>query len=232
VLYAIKKKQDMNKETVLIVGSSGHAKVIIDIFEKEGKYEILGLLDAYRNIGEETLGYMVVGKEENLPDLLLKNPNCKLFVAIGDNWIRQKVVNKIIDIVPNIDFASAIHPSAQIGKNVRIGKGVAVMAGAVINSDTIIEDFTIINTKASIDHDSKMLKFSSLAPNVTVGGNVSIGEFSAISIGATIKHGVSIGNHTVIGAGALLMKSCGDNLVMYGVPAKEIRKREIGEKYL
>jgi len=106
------------------------------------------------------------------------------------------------------------------------------MAGAIINSDTIIEDFTIINTKASIDHDSKMFKFSSLAPNVTTGGNVSIGEFSAISIGATIKHNISIGNHTVIGAGALLMKNCGDNLIMYGIPAKEIRKREKGEKYL
>lgn len=222
----------MNKETVLIVGSSGHSKVIIDIFEKEDKYKILGLLDAYRNIGEETLGYKVVGKEENLPDLLSENPNCKLFIAIGDNWIRQKVVNKIIDIIPNIDFASTIHPSAQIGKNVRIGKGVAIMAGAIINSNTIIEDFIIINTKASIDHDSKMSKFSSLAPNVTTGGNVSIGEFSAISIGATIKHGISIGEHTVIGAGALLLKNCGDNLIMYGFPAKEIRKREKGDKYL
>lgn len=222
----------MNKETVLIVGSSGLSKIIIDIFEKEGKYEILGLLDAYRNIGEETLGYKVVGKEENLPDLLSKNPNCKLFIAIGDNWIRQKVVDKIIDIIPNIDFASTIHPSAQLGKNVKIGKGVAIMAGAIINSDTIIEDFTIINTKASMGHDCKMLKFSSLAPNVTTGGNVSIGEFSAISIGATIKHGISIGNHTVIGAGGLVMKNCGDNLIMYGIPAKEIRKREKGDKYL
>lgn|SRR3989338_4398637 len=224
----------MNKPTVLIVGSSGHSKVIIDIFEKEGKYKILGLLDAYRNIGEETLslGYNVIGKEENLPELLLENPNCKIFIAIGDNWIRQKVMNKIVDIIPTIDFATTIHPSAQIGKNVRIGNGVAIMAGAIINSETSIGNFTIINTKASIDHDSKMFEFSSLAPNVTTGGNVSIGEFSAISIGATIKHGISIGKHSIIGAGALLLKNCGDNLIMYGVPAKEIRKREIGEKYL
>ena len=30
----------MNKPKVLIFGSSGHAKVVIDIFEKEGIYEI------------------------------------------------------------------------------------------------------------------------------------------------------------------------------------------------
>ena len=222
----------MSKQKVIIVGSSGHSKVIIDIFEKEDKYQIIGLLDAFRKIGEETLGYKVIGKEDDLPDLASRNPNCKIFIAIGDNWIRKKVRDKIVNIIPNIDFATTIHPSAQIGKNVRIGKGVAIMAGAIINSDTIIEDFTIINTKASIDHDSKMLQFSSLAPNATTGGSVTIGEFSAISIGATIKHGVSIGNHTVIGAGALVMKNCGDNLIMYGIPAKEIRKREKGDKYL
>lgn len=182
----------MNNQNVIIVGSSGYSKVIIDIFEKENKYQIVGLLDAYRNIGEETLGYKVIGKEDDLPVLLSKKSNCKIFIAIGDNWIRKKVMNKIIDIVPNIDFATTIHPSAQIGKNVQIGKGVAIMAGAIINSDTKIGDFTIINTKASIDHDSKMLKFSSLAPNVTTGGNVSIGEFSAISIGATLNTGYQL----------------------------------------
>jgi len=222
----------MNKQNVLIVGSSGHSKVIIDIFEKEGKYKIIGLLDAYRNVGEKTLGYKVVGKENNLPDLLNEHPNTKIFIAIGDNWIRQKVKEKILAIIPNIDFATTIHPSAQIGKNVIIGKGVAIMAGAIINSDTQIGDFTIINTKASIDHDCKMFNFSSLAPNSTTGGNVLIGEYSAISISATIKHGISIGKHTVIGAGALLMNDCGDNLIMYGIPAKKIRTREIGEKYL
>lgn len=222
----------MSKQNVMIVGSSGHSKVIIDIFEKEGKYEIIGLLDAFRKIGEETLGYKVIGKEDDLPDLLSKNPNCKLFIAIGDNWNRGEVRDKIVGIIPTIDFASAIHPSAQIGKNVRIGKGVAIMAGVIINSGTVIEDFTIINTKVSIDHDNKVFKFSSLAPNATTGGNVSIGEFSAISISATIKHGISIGKHTVIGAGALLMKNCGDNQIMYGIPAKEIRKRNIGDKYL
>ncbi len=206
----------MNKQTVLIVGSSGHSKVIIDIFEKEEKYEIIGLLDAYRKIGEETLGYKVVGKEDDLKELLNEYPNTKIFIAIGDNWIRKKVSEKILAIIPNIEFATTIHPSAQIGKNVTIGKGVAIMAGSVINSATQIGDFTIINTKASIDHDSKMFDFSSLAPNSTTGGNVSIGNYSAISIGATIKHGISIGKHAIIGAGALLMNDCEDNLIMYG----------------
>lgn len=80
----------MDKQKVIIVGSSGHSKVIIDIFEKENKYQIVGLLDAYRNIGDETLGYKVIGKEDDLPILLSENSNCKIFISIGDNWIRKK----------------------------------------------------------------------------------------------------------------------------------------------
>ncbi len=149
----------MSKPKVVIVGSTGHSKVIIDIFEREGKYQIIGLLDTFRKIGEETLGYKVIGKEDDLPDLLLKTPNCKIFIAIGDSWIRKKVMDKIINIIPDINFATKIHPSAQIGKNVQIGKGTAIMAGVIINSSTSIGDYTIINTKASVDHDCKVLNF-------------------------------------------------------------------------
>ena len=222
----------MNKKTVLIVGASEHSKVIIDIFEKEGKYEIAGLIDDSRKIGGETLGYKIIGNESDLPNFHLKYPNWKLFIAIGDNWVRHNVVNRIIHKIPDIEFASAIHPSAQIGKDVKIGKGVAIMAGAIVNSSSFIGDFTIINTKASLDHDCEMQPFSSLAPNATCGGKVSVGAFSAISISATIKHGISIGSHTIIGAGSVLLKSCGDQLILYGCPAKEIRKREAGDRYL
>ncbi len=222
----------MLKKKVFIVGSSGHAKVVIDLFEKQGTYDILGLIDAFRQKGEDTCGYKVVGKEEDLPNLLLENAGTEVFVAIGDNWVRHKVVQKIKNLIPEIHFSSAIHPSATIGKNVFLGQGVAVMAGAVLNTDASVGDFCIVNTLASVDHDSMLKPFASLAPSVRIGGNVFIGEFTAISIGATIIHGIKIGNHSVIGAGAVVVKDLGDKLVAYGVPAKMMRNREIGEQYL
>jgi acetyltransferase-like isoleucine patch superfamily enzyme len=106
------------------------------------------------------------------------------------------------------------------------------MAGTVVNSDSRIGAHCIFNTKASLDHDCVMDDFSSLAPSVTVGGVVRIGAFSAISLGANIIHGRSIGAHTVIGAGALVWSDMPDHCVAYGVPAKMIRLRAEGEKYL
>lgn len=219
-------------EHLLIVGSSGHAKVIIDIAEKQGKYAISGLLDASREIGEKTMGYKVIGRDTDIATIYEQYSPCSIFIAIGDNWIRQKVSMEIKRSVPNVKFASLVHPSAQIGKNVSIGDGVVIMAGAVVNSDSTVEDFTIINTKASLDHDGTLSAFASLGPGVTAGGNVFVGQFSAVSIGATIKHGIRIGEHVVIGAGSVVVKNVEDNVVIYGVPAKKIRVREVGEKYL
>jgi len=224
--------EKVEMEKVVIVGSSGHSKVIIDIFEKMPNMEILGLIDAYRSKGEKTLGYEILGSEDILKELLDEDPSIKIFVAIGDNWIRKVVVEKIIGLVPKINFVSAIHPESMIGKKVKMGKGVAIMGGRIVNSDSIVGDFCIINTNSSLDHDCLMEEYSSLAPNAITGGNVKVGKFSAILISATIKHGLSLGNHTVVGAGSVVLNSFGDNAIVYGMPAKEIRKREIGEEYL
>ncbi|NRA92903.1 MAG: acetyltransferase [Psychroserpens sp.] len=222
----------MNKKNVIIVGSSGHAKVIIDIFEKQGDHQIIGLLDDFRSVGEETLGYKILGGIKDLKDIFPKHEPCEVFVAFGDNWARKKVVSMITSALPEVQFATAIHPSAQLGKGVVIGKGVAIMANAVVNPDCIIEEFCFLNTNSSADHDVVMKAYSSIGPSATLGGNVTLGEFSAISIGVTTKEKLNIGKHTIIGAGALLMSDTPDNVIMYGIPAKVIRGREIGEKYV
>ncbi len=222
----------MSKQPVVIIGSSGHAKVVIDIFEKQGTCEIISLLGEEKNIGSECLGYSVTGTEESIPKILSKHPSCKAFVAIGDNHIRQKVASKLLSISPTLEFAIAIHPSAQIGRNVQIGNGSAVMAGAIVNSGTSIGDGCIINTSASVDHDCNIGEYAAILPGATIGGNVTIGNSSVVCIGAVVKQGIIIGNNTVIGAGALLLENLGDNVLAYGSPAKVVKSRNIGERYL
>jgi sugar O-acyltransferase (sialic acid O-acetyltransferase NeuD family) len=222
----------MEKGKLIIVGSSGHAKVVIDIVEKEDKYEIIGLIDDNRKLGENTMGYPIIGNIADLQNILKLNPEYKLFIAIGDNWNRCKIFEHITSLVPHANFISTVHPSAEIGKEVSIGYGTVIMAGAVINSCTSIGNFTIVYTNSSLDHDNILGDFASLAPNSATGGNVSIGSFSAIGIGASIKHGIKLGSNCVLGGGSVLLQQCGDNQLLYGVPAKMVRLREKGEKYL
>ena len=218
-------------KNIVIIGSGGHAKVIIDIVEKEGKYNIVGLLDKNCN-NRKTLGYYIIGNEESLPHIIEKHNISGGIVAIGDNFIRSKIVENVKEIYPRFKFVVAIHPESILAKDVSIGEGTVVMASSIINPSCTIGNHCIINTSSSIDHDSIMEDYSSIAPGATTGGNVQIGRFSSISIGVTVIHNVHIGKHSVIGAGSTVLKNIGSFKIAYGLPAREIRKRKCGEKYL
>ena len=231
-LFWLPMKQN-DKKNLAIIGSSGHAKVIIDIVEKQNKLHILGLFDDFRDTGAMTAGYTVLGGIKDIGAHLKKHPNLFIFIAVGANWVRQSIVEELdMYAIPRERFASVIHPSSNISNHVEIGQGVAIMAGATVNSHTVIGDFTIINSNSSVDHDCKISDYASIAPNAVLGGNVSVGQLSAVNIGATVINNICIGASTVIGAGAVVVKDCGDYEVHYGVPATFIRNRKLDDAYL
>ncbi len=218
-------------DNILVIGASGHAKVVIEAIELEKKYQIYGLVDSYKPKGIKLFDYEVVGTEFDIKYLTQKGIT-KGVVAIGDNWDRHLVQKKIMELVPDFEFIKVIHPSSIISPSAKIGKGTVVLASVTINTDTKIGDFCILNTDANFGHDSSMADYSSLAPGVTIGGNVDIGYCSAISLGANVIQGKTIGKHSVIGAGSLVLNDIDDFKLVYGVPAKEIRTIEKGERYL
>ncbi len=217
---------------IIIIGSSGHAKVVIDIIERQGEYKIIGLIDRFRDTTEETLGYSILGKEEDLPELISKYSVYGVIVAIGDNFIRSKVSTLIINLCPDITFISAIHPDTSISKYARIGDGSVIVAGVIVNANAVIGKSCILNTASSVGHDAILNDFSSIGPGVRVAGGCNIGELSSIGIGAVIIEKVNIGEGVVIGASSTVTKDITSFVIAYGTPAKIIRKREIGEKYL
>jgi sugar O-acyltransferase (sialic acid O-acetyltransferase NeuD family) len=219
-------------DNIVIVGSSGHARVVLDIVLHERKYNVVGFLDRFRAPGEQTMGVPILGGEEKLPELLRSHALKGAIVGIGDNFARSRVAAQIRKISPDLPFVSAIHPKASVAREVTIGEGTVVMAGAVINPCCSIGRFCVLNTNSSLDHDSVMDDFTSLAPGVTTGGGCRIGKFSAIGIGATLAHGIQVGEHAVVGAGALVLKPVESFVVAYGTPARTVRTRRPGEKYL
>lgn len=219
------------KSKVVVIGAGGHAKVVLDILEKQNCYEIAGLLDAHKPAGTEVYGYRVLGEETALAGDALRDIAYAI-VAIGDNWVRSLVAKKLTLLRPDLRFATAIHPAAVLAKGTVIGAGTAVMAGVVVNSDTVVGQHCLLNTGASLDHDNAFGDFASIAPGAVTGGGVQVGEYTAISLGAKISHNRSLGSHSVIGAGALVLQDVGSRSLCWGTPAKVIRQREIGEKYL
>ncbi|MCG2461896.1 acetyltransferase [Flavobacteriaceae bacterium F89] len=219
-------------QNIVILGASGHGSVILDSIEKFGRYKVIGFLDSFKKRGAMQNGYQVLGSELDLPYLIDKFQIHGGVVAIGDNWTRKRVVERITKLVPSFNLIKVVHPSAVIGKDVRIGKGSVILPGVVINTNAIVGDFCIINTNSSLGHDGRMENYSSLASGVCTGGNFSLGEFSAVSLGVTVLENTSIGEHTVIGAGSLVLKDIGSFVMAYGSPARVVRPRLVGESYL
>ena len=220
----------MNK--IVIMGASGHASVVLDIFQSSKEYLVIGFLDPQREMGSEFLGLPVLGAEAELKDLLDRYPGLCAALGVGDNGLRERIVAQVQGVCPSIGFPAVIHPSAVISPLSKIGKGTVIMASSVVNPNVEIGDFCVLNTRSSIDHDSKMGNYSSLGPGVITGGNCNIGCSSAIGIGAVLLQSVSIGDHTVVGAASLVLNSIPANVVAYGSPAKIVCARNPGDMYL
>lgn len=222
-------------ENILVVGSGGHAKVVIDAIEKiienQHKYHIIGLIDDYRKPGEETFDHRILGGLEDLPQLIKKNSAYGIVIAIGNNFNRQKVTEKIKGLCPKAYFPPIVHPSVIIGRNTLIGEGTYIGAGVLINPSAIIGSFCLLTTGSIFGHDAWMGDFSCILAHSVIGAYARIGFGSAISMGVTVGRKITIGEHTVIGAGSVVVRDIPSYVVAYGVPAKVAREREAGQEY-
>lgn len=195
---------------LVIIGASGHGKVIADIALKVG-YEEIVFLDDNENLSE-CAGFPVVGKSNKA----LKIDGDKI-VAIGNATIRERLQS-------SVETITLIHPNAVISRRVEIGEGTVVMAGAVINSDTVIGKGCIINTGASIDHDCVIKDFVHISVGAHVAGTCHIGERTWVGAGAIVSNNINICSDCMIGAGALVIKDIEKTGTYVGVPAREIYK--------
>ena len=59
-----------NNPNIVIIGASGHAKVIIDIVERQQLFNIVGLIDSYKPKKTKICNYTVLGREDDLATLM------------------------------------------------------------------------------------------------------------------------------------------------------------------
>lgn len=219
-------------KNIVLIGGGNQAHYTIDIINKEGKYNIIGIIDSIHDIGSNRFGYKVLGRQEDIIKLKEQYNIEGGIISIGDNWVRYYISSQIKKEIPDFNFVNAIHPSVVIGDKVQLGKGVVMMAGCIINPKSKIGDFTFFATGAQVDHDCDIKNYSSISAGSITGGYVTLGEFSAITLGVTVVDRLKIGKNTVVGAGSLVIKDLPDNVLVYGNPCKVIKTRKEGEKFL
>jgi sugar O-acyltransferase (sialic acid O-acetyltransferase NeuD family) len=217
---------------LLVIGSSGHASVLVDAIELAGMYDVAGYLDDTVVRGTDRRGYRVLGGLDNAASVCEEQLIENVVIAIGDNWWRRKIHSDLVGKCPQLKFPVVKHPTAVIAKTTEIGSGTAILAGSHVGPGSRVGEFCIINSGSSVDHDCVLYDFASIAPGSFTGGLVQIGECSAIGVGASISDRISIGSHAVVGTGAVVVRDIPDLVVAYGNPARVLRTRQEGEAYI
>ena len=212
---------------LIILGSGGHAKVVVEIFQENDDIDIVGMIDKDpANIGKRILDVPVIGTDEKLADLYESGISHALVAvgSIGDNFLRFKLFDRLKKI--GFQFINAIHPSAIISKTASLGSGDTVMAGCIINAGVIIGDNVIINSGSIIEHDCRIGAHVHVAPRAAIAGGVAVGELTHIGMGAVVIQGRTIGYNALIGAGTVVIEDVPDNAVVVGNPGRIIKYRE------
>lgn len=219
-------------ESLLVIGASGHARAVLETIRAEGRQRVAGLIDSFQPAGIERFGYRILGGEAEILHILVEHGIAGVVMAIGDNYQRWAMFDRIRRAMPDVRMASCTHPSAVLAPDVVVGEGTVIMPGTVVVSGCRIGRGCLLNTSSVLDHDGEMADWSSLAPGAVTGGRVRIGARSSVGLGAKVIHDVKIGSDTVIGAGALVLHDVPDRLVAYGTPARPVRERRPEEPYL
>lgn len=202
------------EKSIVIIGASGHGKVVADIARKTGYKKIIFLDDnAHRTSCVE---YPVEGPVKGY-----RNYDCDMVVAIGNAEVRQRIQTELMNAGKHV--ATLIHPAAVLGENVVLGEGTVVMAGAVVNPCVIIGKGCIINTCASVDHDCVVEDYAHISVGAHLAGNVHVGGRTWIGIGAVISNNISITSDCMIGAGAVVVHDISIEGTYIGVPVKRLK---------
>ena len=197
--------------SLIIIGASGHGKVVADIARLNGYDDIAFLDDAPSLV--KPLGYPILGKVSAFLDHL----DSDFIVAIGNSDARRRIQNELNGA--GAELATLIHPSAVVAHDAVICPGSVVMATAVLNPSSRVGTGCIINTGATVDHDCLIGDFVHVSVGAHLAGAVSIGDATWIGIGASVSNNISICSGCMIGAGAVVIRDIDKPGTYVGVPA-------------
>lgn len=208
---------------IVIFGAGGFGRetalMIRQINKVQHHWNLIGFFDDALPRGTEVEGIKILG---GLQELNQVGEKISVAVAVADPVTRKRIITNIKN--DNIEFPILKHPHSFLGDDTsnQFGRGCIITAGNIFTINIRLEEFVIVNLACTIGHDARIGSFTTIMPGCSISGKVSIGEVTLIGTGARILQNITIGVACKVGAGGVVIKDCGSNTTLVGVPAKEI----------
>ena len=205
---------------VVVLGAGSHAKIVIEILQKNQHFDLVGLLDKNPAlVGENIFGVPIVGNDDRL--LQMQNKGVVHFAigiaGTGYTGNRQKLYEYAINC--GMQPINTIHEETIISPSVQFNNGITISGGVIINAGASVGTNVLINTGAIVEHDCIVGNHVHIATGARIAGAVTIGAGTHIGIGATVKQCLTIGDNVIVGAGAVVIDNIPSNVMVVGVPA-------------
>jgi sugar O-acyltransferase (sialic acid O-acetyltransferase NeuD family) len=205
----------MNKPSLILIGAGGHAHACIEVIEQHGEFRIAGLVGAPEEVHTRHLGYIVVARDSDLPELAKVHEHA--FIAVGQMQSaanRMRLYQKAAEC--GFQLPVIIAPTAHVSRHAVVGAGSIVMHGAIVNAGAKIGNNCIINTLALVEHDATVEDHCHISTGAILNGNVRIGAGTFVGSGSIIKEGVALGKDCVVGMGLAVRHNLADSTRFLG----------------
>ncbi len=202
---------------LIIVGASGHGRVVLDCARGAG-FQPIGFIDRAIEPGRFVNGIPVLAPE---PEACaeLRTRGAAWFIAVGDNRVREDLARRIAALTGR-PAASVVHPRCTISTAATFGSGVFIGPGVILNTEVRVGHGAILNTACTVDHDGLIKEFAQISPGCHLAGNVTIGTRAFLGTGVAVIPGITIGDDAVVGAGAVVVEGIAPGVTAVGNPAR------------
>jgi sugar O-acyltransferase (sialic acid O-acetyltransferase NeuD family) len=201
-----------------IFGSSGSAKEVFFLAKDLGiRVQVFFDLEAKENLYDTPV----------LGEHLFDSREHKAIVAIGNPWLRKRIVDKLKS--KDSEFYTLIHPTVRRSATVSIGLGSVVSVNSVLTCDISLGEHSQLNSATTIGHECSLGDYFTTAPGVNIAGNVTTGKCVFFGINSSCIQKITIANDVFVGAGACVVKDLSKSGMYLGTPAKWLPKEFMPE---
>jgi sugar O-acyltransferase (sialic acid O-acetyltransferase NeuD family) len=190
------------KKKLILIGGGGHCRSCIDVIEESAEYKIVGVLDMLEKVGQNILGYKIIGTDESIPQLAKKDYSFLITIGqVGPPIERKRLFSSLKACEALI--ATIISPRAYVSRHAKVSEGTIVMHNALVNTNASIGKNCIVNSNALIEHDVVVEDNCHISTSTVINGGVLIGEGSFLGSNAITKENVVLKKDSFIKAGSV-----------------------------